>query len=80
MKATKLLVVFVLSAATSMAQVQAGRIVGTVTDPNKAVVPNAQVVITNKNLPVPDRAIMTASLLPSEPHPTMPTFRPASIA
>src|SRR5258708_3677047 len=47
MKAAKLLVVFVLSAATSMAQVQAGRIVGTVTDPNKAVVPNAQVVITN---------------------------------
>src|SRR5258708_30480519 len=28
-------------------QVQAGRIVGTVTDPNKAVVPNARVVITN---------------------------------
>src|SRR5260370_13706777 len=28
-------------------QVQAGRIVGTVTDPNKAVVPNAQMVITN---------------------------------
>ncbi len=31
----------------SFAQVQAGRIVGTVTDPNKAVVPNAKVVITN---------------------------------
>src|SRR5713101_7415184 len=29
------------------AQVQAGRIVGTVTDPNKAVVPNAKVLITN---------------------------------
>src|SRR5258708_12936898 len=28
-------------------QVQAGRIVGTVTDPNKAVVPNAKVVIAN---------------------------------
>src|SRR5260370_16486589 len=31
----------------SFAQVQAGRIVGTVTDPNKGVVPNAKVVITN---------------------------------
>src|SRR5436853_1559430 len=29
------------------AQVQAGRIVGTITDPNKAVVPNAKIVITN---------------------------------
>jgi hypothetical protein len=29
------------------AQIQAGRIVGTVTDPNKAAVPNAKVVITN---------------------------------
>src|ERR1700687_3131796 len=32
---------------SSLAQVQAGCIVGTVTDPNKAVVPNAKVVITN---------------------------------
>src|SRR5258708_6601854 len=31
----------------SFGQVQAGRIVGTVTDPNKAVVPNAKVVIAN---------------------------------
>ncbi len=31
----------------AFAQVQAGRIVGTVTDPNKAVVPNAKVVIVN---------------------------------
>ncbi|MGA3236040.1 MAG: carboxypeptidase-like regulatory domain-containing protein [Bryobacteraceae bacterium] len=30
-----------------LGQVQAGRIVGTVTDPNKAVIPNAKVVITN---------------------------------
>ncbi|MDQ6704789.1 MAG: carboxypeptidase-like regulatory domain-containing protein, partial [Acidobacteriota bacterium] len=43
----KFLIVFALSAATCMAQVQAGRIVGTITDPNKAVVPNAKVVITN---------------------------------
>src|SRR5204863_7980890 len=31
----------------SFGQVQSGRIVGTVTDPNKAVVPNAKAVITN---------------------------------
>src|SRR3982074_3096418 len=31
----------------SFGQVQAGRIVGTVTDPNKAVVPNAKGAITN---------------------------------
>ena len=31
----------------ALAQVQAGRIVGTVTDPSKAVVPGAKVVITN---------------------------------
>jgi hypothetical protein len=30
-----------------LGQVQAGRIVGTVTDPNKAVIPNAKVVVTN---------------------------------
>src|ERR1039457_4167424 len=36
-----------ISPAAAFAQVQAGRIVGTVTDPNKAVVPNAKVVITN---------------------------------
>jgi hypothetical protein len=33
--------------APMMAQVQSGRIVGTVYDPNRAVVPNAKVVITN---------------------------------
>lgn len=32
---------------SALAQVQAGRIVGTVTDPNKAVLPSAKVVITN---------------------------------
>src|SRR6266568_5673274 len=42
-----------LAAATLLAhqplpaQVQAGRIVGAVTDPNKAIVPNATVIITN---------------------------------
>jgi hypothetical protein len=34
--------------AAAWGQVQAGRIVGTVTDPNKAVVPNASVTVTNK--------------------------------
>jgi hypothetical protein len=37
----------ILFAAELSAQIQTGRIVGTVYDPNKAVVPNAAVVITN---------------------------------
>lgn len=36
-----------VAAAPMLAQVQSGRIVGTVYDPNRAVVPNAKVVITN---------------------------------
>ena len=47
MKAMKLFVLFALATSACMAQIQAGRIVGTVTDPNKAVIPNARVVITN---------------------------------
>ena len=47
MKAMKLFIVFAIAAQTAAAQVQAGRIVGTVSDPNKAIVPNAKVVITN---------------------------------
>jgi hypothetical protein len=46
-KAKKLCVLFALCASQCLAQVQAGRIVGTVTDPNQALVPNARVVITN---------------------------------
>jgi hypothetical protein len=38
---------FVLSGATAPAQISAGRIVGTVTDPNSAVVPGATVTILN---------------------------------
>src|SRR5439155_1380885 len=34
--------------AALLAQVQSGRIVGNVTDPNKSVVPNASVTVTNK--------------------------------
>jgi len=40
-------VVTLLPIHRCLGQVQAGRIVGTVTDPNKAVIPNARVVITN---------------------------------
>src|SRR5207248_4033656 len=43
----KLVEALLLGTPTVWAQIQAGRIVGTVTDPNKAVVPNAKVVITN---------------------------------
>jgi hypothetical protein len=41
------LVVSLIPIQSLLGQVQAGRIVGTVTDPNKAVVPNAKVVVTN---------------------------------
>jgi Carboxypeptidase regulatory-like domain len=49
MKATKLVVIFSLIsvAPNCMAQVQAGRIVGTVTDPHRAAVPGAKVEVTN---------------------------------
>lgn len=43
----KLLAAALIAAATLSAQIQTGRIVGTVYDPNKAVVPNAAVVITD---------------------------------
>jgi hypothetical protein len=45
MKASKLLAALIFAAAC-LAQVQTGRIVGTVTDPNKAVVPNARILAT----------------------------------
>ena len=37
----------VLAAAPAAAQLSAGRIVGTVTDPQKAAIPKATVVVTN---------------------------------
>ena len=46
-KATTLCGIFFIAVAPCLAQIQAGRIVGTITDPNQAVVPNAKVVITN---------------------------------
>src|SRR5580700_7545869 len=42
----KLLVAALFAASVAFAQVQSGRIVGTVTDPNKAVIPNAPVTVT----------------------------------
>lgn len=47
MKATKLFIALVLLAPVCLAQIQAGRILGTVTDPNSAAVPGAKVVITD---------------------------------
>src|SRR5262249_54025523 len=45
--AMRLAVLFFGMCIPTLAQVQAGRIVGTVTDPSKAVVPGARVAITN---------------------------------
>ena len=45
--ASTLLIVCLFPIQSLLGQVQAGRIVGTVTDPNKAVVQNARVVITH---------------------------------
>lgn len=42
-----LLVLTLFPIQSLLGQIQAGRIVGTVTDPNKSVVPNAKVVVTN---------------------------------
>ena len=47
MTPSRLLAAALFTASAAFAQVQAGRIVGTVFDPNRAVVPNATVVITN---------------------------------
>src|SRR4051794_34118979 len=46
-KPAVILTIGIFAASIAFAQVQAGRIVGTVFDPNRTVVPNATVVITN---------------------------------
>ncbi len=51
----RLLAVVLLAALAAPAQIQTGRIVGTVYDPNKAVVPNANVTVTNRETKVPYR-------------------------
>jgi hypothetical protein len=45
----RFLPILLLSASSVLAQVQAGRILGTITDPAGAVVPNAAVTVTNVN-------------------------------
>jgi HEAT repeat protein len=47
MKITQFLAATLLSGSAAFAQIQTGRIAGTVYDPNKAVVPNATVIVTN---------------------------------
>ena len=48
MKIARVLTVASLAAAAMFAQIQTGRIAGTVYDPNKAVVPSAAVTVTNR--------------------------------
>src|SRR5689334_17314969 len=48
----RLVAIAAVFAAGISAQIQTGRIVGTVYDPNKAVVPNAAVTVTNKDTKV----------------------------
>ncbi|MDQ6678626.1 MAG: TonB-dependent receptor [Acidobacteriota bacterium] len=43
----RLFLLLTVSASACFAQVQAGRIVGAITDPNRSVIPNATVTITN---------------------------------
>jgi hypothetical protein len=47
MKSSILLIALLLVGSSCLGQIQAGRILGTVRDPNSAGVPNAAVVITN---------------------------------
>src|SRR5215831_6027326 len=57
----RMLLAAALLAGTPMfAQIQSGRIVGTVYDPNRAVVPNAKVVVTNTATNQP-RTLMTSA-------------------
>src|SRR6266852_8627566 len=57
MKSTQLLVTLLLSAGAVFPQIQTGRIAGTVYDPNKAVVPNATVTVTNRETKVSQKVL-----------------------
>ena len=57
MKITPFLVALLLSACAVFAQIQTGRIAGTVYDPNKAVVPNATVTVTNNETKVAQKVL-----------------------
>ena len=60
MKITQFLVAMLLSGCAAFAQIQTGRIVGTVYDPNKAVVPNATVTVTNNETKVAQKCFRRA--------------------
>ena len=57
MKITQFLAATLLSGCAAFAQIQTGRIAGTVYDPNKAVVPNATVTVTNTETKVAQKVL-----------------------
>jgi hypothetical protein len=57
MKITQFLAATLLSRSAAFAQIQTGRIAGTVYDPNKAVVPNATVIVTNTETKVAQKVL-----------------------
>jgi hypothetical protein len=57
MKITQFLAATLLSGSAAFAQIQTGRIAGTVYDPNKAVVPNATVIVTNTETKVAQKVL-----------------------
>jgi hypothetical protein len=57
MKTTQFLAATLLYACAAFAQIQSGRIAGTVYDPNKAVVPNATITVTNTETKVAQKVL-----------------------
>ena len=57
MKITQFLAATILFGSAAFAQIQTGRIAGTVYDPNKAVVPNATVTVTNTETKVAQKVL-----------------------